>query len=109
MSQTLQIMKMGEQIADLKDQITKWKEDYICLENLKDNQIKELKKEIDYAKEHCLFSDCERVKRLEKQLQQMSNCLNCAFWKDKKYNVCREIKKLGKICCTFWKFKELSE
>ena len=43
---------------------------------------------------------------LKMQIAKMSNCLNCAFWKDKKYNVCREIKKLGKTCCTFWKLEE---
>ena len=42
MSQTLQIMEIGEQIAYLEDQLTKWKEDYICLENLKDYEIKQL-------------------------------------------------------------------
>ena len=50
--------------------------------------------------------DC--ATEVTKKLQvQMSNCLNCAFWKDKKkYDICRNIKKLGKTCCTFWKLKE---
>jgi len=139
MSQTLQIMKMGEQIADLEDQITKWREDYICLENLKDNQIKELEEqinewktkfenlqkyldtqncyrecaetwqknkelqeeinewkenaecslkeqkmlqeELDYAKNNCLFSDCDRVARLEKQIEKMKSDSKTAYIK----------------------------
>lgn len=48
----------------------------------------------------------DSAKEIEKQTWKMANCLNCDFWKDKKYNVCREIKKLGKTCCTFWKLKE---
>ena len=38
-------MTLLEQIHNLEEQITKWEEDYICLENLKDNQIKELQAE----------------------------------------------------------------
>lgn len=45
----------------------------------------------------------------EEATKELSNCLNCEFWKDKKYNVCREIKKLGKTCCTFWKLKGLAK
>ena len=32
-----------KKIAKLEEQITKWKEDYIALENLKDNQIEKMK------------------------------------------------------------------
>lgn len=76
MSQTLQIMKMGEQIADLKDQLTKWKEDYICLENLKDSQIKELQEENKQAKEiiKMLYSDCYSIAECEDT--------NLGLWED---------------------------
>lgn len=51
----------------------------------------------------------DNINRLQKEqiatTEKMSNCLNCAFWKDKKYNVCREIKKLGKTCCSFWRLQ----
>lgn len=59
-----------EATKDLQSQLTE-----------KDKQIEELKKEIDYAKEHCLFSDCERVKRLEAQIEKMKACCNC-YWSD---------------------------
>ena len=48
----------------------------------------------------------EENEQLKEQIEKMKCCLNCNFWKDKKYNVCREIKKLGKTCCTFWELKE---
>ena len=47
-----------------------------------------------------------KIFKLEEQIEKMRCCLNCAFWKGKKFNVCRDIKKLGKTCCTFWKLKE---
>ena len=46
--------KQNKELQDknwkLEEQITKWKEDYICLENLKDNQIKELEAQIEKMK-----------------------------------------------------------
>lgn len=66
----------------------------------------EFRKQTEEAKFEAFSFMCKKVVELEKQIGQMSNCLNCEFWKDKKYNVCREIKKLGKIRCTFWKLKE---
>ena len=68
-------------------------------------EIKELKELYKKADENW-WNAQQTIKELKKQIGQMSNCLNCAFWKDKKYNVCRDIKKLGKICCVFWKLKE---
>lgn len=50
-----------------------------------------------------------KIADLEKQILKMKCCLNCNFWKDKKYNVCTEIKKLGKTCCAFWKLEESTE
>ena len=85
-------------IKQLKDQLTE-----------KDKQIEELKDQSKRQSENYKH-DCgvllRNIAELEAQIEKMSNCLNCAFWKEKKYNVCREIKKLGKTCCTFWKLNE---
>ena len=82
-------------------------------------KVKELEKE-NKTLEGCLLAEQEHTQMLEKEkcellgiiqekdkvIEKMKCCLNCNFWKDKKYNVCREIKKLGKTCCAFWKLKE---
>ena len=45
--------ELQEENWKLEEQITKWKEDYICLENLKDNHIKELEAQIEKMRD-CL-------------------------------------------------------
>ena len=42
--------KLKEEKNKLEEQNTKWKEDYIALENLKDNQIADLEKKLEQAK-----------------------------------------------------------
>ena len=118
MSQTLQIMKMGEQIADLEDQITKWKEDYICLENLKDYQIEQLREHHKKVYDDFTFIHItleEKIKELEKQIEKMKCCNNCEY---KNYNwsfqpICtvrenddRDIENPVTCKCKYWKLKE---
>lgn len=67
----------------------------------RDIKIKELEEKNSY-----MF---DTIALQEQQIEKMKCCLNCNFWKEKKYNVCRQIKKLGKICCTFWELKEIKE
>lgn len=62
-----------EKIAKLQEEITKWEEDYICLENLKDNQIKELQEY--YQKEYFEIADRtadEKIKELEQYEQEVT-------------------------------------
>ena len=52
---------------------TPWKDLKDKSELIKENT--ELKEEVDYAKNHCLFSDCEKVKRLEAQIEKLEEKL----------------------------------
>lgn len=45
----------------------------------------------------------EKVKELEAQIEEMKCCENCAFFKDKTYDICHKIKKLGTRKCAFYK------
>ena len=45
----------------------------------------------------------DRVKELEAQIEKMKCCENCAFFKDKTYDICHRIKKLGTRKCAFYK------
>ena len=45
----------------------------------------------------------DRVKELEAQIEKMKCCENCAFFKDKTYDICNRIKKLGTRKCAFYK------
>ena len=40
---------------------------------------------------------------LEAQIEKMKCCGNCAFFKDKTYDICHRIKKLGTRKCAFYK------
>ena len=85
---------------------------------MKEEELQKIKEHIEmrariepYATEirHILWKaveELEATKEQQKQIARMSNCLNCAFWNNKKYDICRRVKKLGKTCCTFWKLKE---
>ena len=45
----------------------------------------------------------EEIKELEAQIERMKCCENCVFFKDKKYDICHRIKKLGTRKCAFYK------
>ena len=73
-----------EATKELQEATKKFKSDYHELCNLQDMRIAELEKqnkelqaELDYAKNNCLFSDCDRVARLEKQIEKMKCGQNC--------------------------------
>ena len=40
---------------------------------------------------------------LKAQIEKMKCCENCAFFKDKTYDICNRIKKLGTRKCAFYK------
>lgn len=42
---------------------------------------KELQEELDYAKSNCLFSDCDRVARLQEQIEKMKSDSKTAYIK----------------------------
>ena len=44
-----------------------------------------------------------KIAELEAQIEQMKCCENCAFFKDKTYDICHRIKKLGTRKCAFYK------
>ena len=52
---------MQDENNKLEEQNTKWKEDYIALENLKDNQIADLKKKNKWYSEQVCFKECAEV------------------------------------------------
>ena len=45
----------------------------------------------------------KRITELETQIEKMKCCENCAFFKDKTYDICHRIKKLGTRKCAFYK------
>ena len=45
----------------------------------------------------------DRVKELETQIEKIKCCENCAFFKDKTYDICHRIKKFGTRKCAFYK------
>ena len=45
----------------------------------------------------------KRIAKLEAQIEKMECCENCAFFKDKTYDICHKIKKLGTRKCAFYK------
>ena len=45
----------------------------------------------------------KRIAELEAQIVKMQCCENCAFFKDKTYEICHNIKKLGTKKCAFYK------
>ena len=45
----------------------------------------------------------KRIAELEAQIEKMKCCENCAFFKDKTYDICNRIKKLGTRKCAFYK------
>lgn len=45
----------------------------------------------------------KRIEELEAQIVKMQCCENCAFFKDKTYDICHRIKKLGTRKCAFYK------
>lgn len=52
--------------------------------------------------ELCKLKDM-RIADLEAQIEEMKCCGNCAFFKDKTYDICHRIKKLGTRRCAFYK------
>ena len=107
--------ELQEKIWKLEGQITKWREDYICLENLKDNQIQELQEKNKQLEEllaeqypdlkQSLDWANEREKELLEQIEKMKNCSNCENW-NWKHNRCE--KKLKGDCfkASKWKLRE---
>ena len=98
--------ELQEKNWKLEEQITKWREDYICLENLKDNQIKELQEEkiniLNDAKEVCI----ENVK-LKKQIEKMKCCYNCSKWNDGECKDCHSpIYTMADFNCDKWELAE---
>lgn len=70
MSQTLQIMRMGEQIAELKAEIEKLKykeENYLQKIEHKDEVIKTLQNRIERMKccGNCKYKDCNKTSRYQ--------------------------------------------
>lgn len=53
------------------------------------------------------FASCKeyaaKLKELKAQIEKMKCCENCAFFKDKTYDICHRIKKLGTGKCAFYK------
>ena len=45
----------------------------------------------------------KRIEELEAQIEKMKCCENCAFFKEKTYDICHRIKKLGTRKCAFYK------
>ena len=45
----------------------------------------------------------ERNRELEAQIEKMKCCENCAFFKEKTYQICLDIKKQGSKKCAFYK------
>ena len=49
------------------------------------------------------ISYIDYIKQLEAQIEKMKCCENCAYFKDKTYDICNRIKKLGTRKCAFYK------
>ena len=72
------------------------------------NEIDRLKEENERL-QRILQSDKNSMslimKKWNDQIEEMKNCMNCDFFKEKKYQVCKDIKKNNTICCAFWEMK----
>ena len=51
----------------------------------------------------CYCEQQKRIEKLEQQIEKMKCCENCAFFKDKTYDICQRIKKFGIRKCAFYK------
>lgn len=72
------------------------------IEEVYDEATKELEAQI----EQLTFlhnEDVNTIKLLNEQIREMECCENCAFFKDKTYDICHRIKKLGTRKCAFYK------
>lgn len=47
----------------------------------------------------------KRIAELEKESRAKENCWNCAYFKEKKYQACVDIKKNNTIRCAFYKWE----
>ena len=45
----------------------------------------------------------KKITELKQPIEKMQCCENCAFFKDKTYDICHRIKKLGTRKCAFYK------
>lgn len=61
--------------------------------------IEELEKENAELKK---LPESDKKSLLEAQIEKLKCCENCAFFKEKKYGICHNIKKLGKRKCAFY-------
>ena len=127
--------ELQEKNCRLEEQISKWKEDYICLENLKDNQIAELQAHNEKLTRHlepqamtALFEQVEeeieleqKVKKLEAYNEKLLNgdiekhnkivSLEAQIEKMKCCHNCRKFHNLSYDCtcaevCNEWELKE---
>ena len=76
----------------------------------KDKQIAELNLKLSALEGETPWKDIkdksELIKRnveLEAQIEKMKCCENCAFFKEKTYDICHRIKKFGTRKCAFYK------
>ena len=60
---------------------------------------------LDIINKYTRFAETDRktIADLEAQIEKMKCCENCAFFKDKTYDICNRIKKLGTRKCAFYK------
>lgn len=99
-----EITNIKYRLTDLGQQVGELALKYI-LKLEKENE--ELKKDLQTA----IVANQQWLKRdtrLEEQIEKMENCLNCKFFKEKKYQACIDYKKNNTKCCAFYKW-ELAE
>lgn len=85
-----------------------------CIENHTHKLIARPTKQDIYTREVSIYisgyKECERqnknrIAELESRIRETRNCWNCAYFKEKKYQACVDIKKNGTACCAFYKWE----
>ena len=79
-----QIRALQKQNGELTDELT-----------LTNNECKDMREELKQR--------IRENQELCEQIEKMKCCENCAFFKDKTYDICHRIKKLGTRKCAFYK------
>lgn len=90
----IKIKELEKENAKLKEQL-----DFIRDER---NYFQEKCEDIE-LNYYCDHKGGCKVQELEQQIEKMQCCENCAFFKDKTYDICHRIKKLGTRKCAFYK------
>lgn len=81
-----------------------------CIENHTHRLVDKPTKQDIYLREESIFiqgyrQSEKRIAELEHESRTKENCWNCAYFKEKKYQACIDIKKNKTIRCAFYKWE----